>query len=101
MNIVGCLIYFQPAHEAEFVGYKPATPMMIAPYFYIRKFSLTRSRSGRLIWKGEIHHSLNFFLTEADAIEEVKSEGWILLKRKIGKENGWDRKSYWYKEGDI
>lgn len=100
MNIVGCLIYFQPAHEAEFFGYKPATPLMIAPYFYIRKFRLARHRNGRLVWKGEEPHSMNFFLTENDAIEEARSQGWILLKRK-NKEKGWKRKYYLFKEDDL
>lgn len=101
MNITACLVYFEPSHELRFIGPQPDKPMIMEAYFYIRKFSLTRCRSGRLIWRGERFHTINFFLTEADAIEEIRSQGWILLKRKIGREKGYERKSYWYRDGDI
>lgn len=107
MDIIGCTINYQPAFTVNITTLEGKPIQITMPhYFYIKTFRLTRSASGRLIWKlfprsiisvrsndGNISHS------QSQAEEMAKSNGWVILKRQKRKYKA--NSFHLYKEGDL
>lgn len=96
-DIVGCTIEHQPSYTIQTPNfYDPVSLSLTIPaHFEVISFVLTRSKSGRLFWRRDGRHSA---ITKIEALDLIKSNGWILFKRKKRKHFV---SFHWFKEADL